>query len=658
MLNPGSPSSSVGPDTAVGRRHQQQQQHEQQQHRELCGAWENPTLGGEAVHHQCSAAANGVGGNNCTIEHHEFDTINEATVFERTEAGQLLPNHRPHDNLVSGSGEPNATLGRESVITAPTTRVTNTPTQPRNRIPASLAWSLQQAEAQLYYQHHLMGARSAGTVGPHPCVPWGPASSSMLWMNGSAPPNCIPLAVTIDMALFMHLVDTYSTSGDNLKRMRLCSLMQFMIEEFVPPLPTSHENRGNEDEDESGGFTYNLHLPWASDLDFVLLPASRRYERLLAPAKVAAGHHHHHPQQSDTSANPYQSESSGMSGRDDTEDTPNEDPDDDPVKSAAECVKLLELVSDYLTQRLPSGNVVQTRGTITTAPVVITSSRIPLITVGCREPTYDEFERQWCGTCGMGLDSQCSLHAPVQVQISLSGPLHTGLETSAYIAMMNQHFDCLRPLVLFVKHVLLCEDLISPYNGGISSYTLVLMVVSFLNQFYSADSWTEVPLGQLLLGFLLCSSDDEFNFTLRSADEELMETFKMDMLVILDPLSPHGENVNLGKSAWRWPSVTAALRSAKNSLLNGNWWGQKYGISVPTVWIAAKRAGHSDLSNGGPNTVGGGSNASATGTTRSSVEGGGMCRDVSVDDDEDEDDDEGATTIRSATSRATETCCN
>ncbi|KAF4663217.1 hypothetical protein FOL46_004871, partial [Perkinsus olseni] len=492
--------------------------------------------------------------------------------------------------------------------------------------------------------------------------------------------------VTIDMALFMHLVDTYSTSGDNLKRMRSCSLMQFMIEEFVPPLSTSHENRGDEGEDESGGvrrrplkclpfgsFTYNLHLPWASDLDFVLLPASRRYERLLAPAVLAAGHHHHHhpPQhQSDASANPYQIESSGMSGRDDTGDTPNEDPDDDPVKSAAECVKLLELVSDYLTQRLPPG-------TITTAPVVITSSRIPLITVGCREPTYDEFERQWCGTCGMGLESQCSLHAPVQVQISLSGPLHTGLETSAYIAMMNQHFDCLRPLVLFVKHVLLCEDLISPYNGGISSYTLVLMVVSFLNQFYSADSWTEVPLGQLLLGFLLwyggggdehdcdvhangdvercdtlvkeqvtlvlpdgsiltsfdasrliirplSSSDDEFNFTLRLADEELMETFKMDMLVILDPLSPHGENVNLGKSAWRWPSVTAALRSAKNSLVNGNWWGQKYGISVPTVWIAAKRAGHSDLSNGGPNTVGGGSNASATGTTRSSVEGGGM----------------------------------
>lgn len=29
------------------------------------------------------------------------------------------------------------------------------------------------------------------------------------------------------------------------------------------------------------------------------------------------------------------------------------------------------------------------------------------------------------------------------------------------------------------------------------------MVVSFLNQFYSADSWTGVPLGQLLLHFLM-----------------------------------------------------------------------------------------------------------------------------------------------------------
>lgn len=29
------------------------------------------------------------------------------------------------------------------------------------------------------------------------------------------------------------------------------------------------------------------------------------------------------------------------------------------------------------------------------------------------------------------------------------------------------------------------------------------MVVSFLNQFYSADGWVGAPLGQLLLGFLM-----------------------------------------------------------------------------------------------------------------------------------------------------------
>lgn len=74
----------------------------------------------------------------------------------------------------------------------------------------------------------------------------------------------------------------------------------------------------------------------------------------------------------------------------------------------------------------------------------------------------------------------------------------------------------------------------------------------------------------------------------------------------------------------------------------------RYGISVPTVWIAARRAGHSGAHNDiNTAAVGEESNASATGTTRSSVGAIGLCRDV----DDDVDDEEG-TTMRSSTSRA------
>lgn len=58
---------------------------------------------------------------------------------------------------------------------------------------------------------------------------------------------------------------------------------------------------------------------------------------------------------------------------------------------------------------------------------------------------------------------------------------------------------------------------------------------------YSGLTLTSFDASQLIIR-PLSSSDNTFNFTSReSADEEeLFDAFKMDMLVILDPLSPNG----------------------------------------------------------------------------------------------------------------------
>ncbi|EER03571.1 hypothetical protein Pmar_PMAR026246, partial [Perkinsus marinus ATCC 50983] len=157
--------------------------------------------------------------------------------------------------------------------------------------------------------------------------------------------------VTIDLAFFMHLVDTYSNSGDYFKRMRLCSMMQLMIDEFEPPSPSTRNGRPLPSDDAAdvkapgetrhslkclpfGSFTYNLHLPWASDLDFVLLPGSARYRRLLTPWVSVGGEYQHG--EASHYANSYQSESSGGVIVDESTSVGSID---DHVKAAAECVK-------------------------------------------------------------------------------------------------------------------------------------------------------------------------------------------------------------------------------------------------------------------------------------------------------------------------------
>ncbi|KAF4671904.1 hypothetical protein FOL47_001125 [Perkinsus chesapeaki] len=408
----------------------------------------------------------------------------------------------------------------------------------------------------------------------------------------SAETESIADRVTVDVGLFMHFVDSYSVSGDNLKRISLCNEIEHAITNFHPyNFPQSHIKTIV-----FGSYAYNLHLPWASDLDFVLIPSRQ--------------HHRHRGGGG--------SPSSTSSGASRSYETPS---------TAEDRLKLLYLVAQHLERRLSQGVLVST-------PVVIASSRVPLLTLQCKGPAQTAAEKKWCSTCDGGFSECCPLHSPVKVQISVAGPAHSGIETSAYVAMLCQHYDCLRPLVLVIKHILVCDGLVTPYDGGMSSYTLVLMVVSFLNQFYGNDGHRRAALGQLLLSMLYWyGGEDEpsveasyvdpsrqfkdkvhlimadgaclqsfsssrlairpvavephTHYCERSEDPILSSRFATDMMVILDPLALNGDYVNLGQSVWRWPAVAAAFRNARRSLECGGW----YGLATPTVWVAARRAG-------------------------------------------------------------------
>lgn len=74
---------------------------------------------------------------------------------------------------------------------------------------------------------------------------------------------------------------------------------------------------------------------------------------------------------------------------------------------------------------------------------------------------------------------------------------HTGINTTNYILQLKKDYPALEPLVLIIKQYLYCVLLNSSYTGGLASYSLVLMVASYL-KFYGKSSKN---LGTLLLGF-------------------------------------------------------------------------------------------------------------------------------------------------------------
>ena len=87
----------------------------------------------------------------------------------------------------------------------------------------------------------------------------------------------------------------------------------------------------------------------------------------------------------------------------------------------------------------------------------------------------------------------------VKVDISFNNV--TGLRTAQMIKRFKNQFPVLPPLVSVLKQFLLVRDLSTVYTGGLSSYCLILMIVSFL-QLHPRKITEDDNLGVLLLEFL------------------------------------------------------------------------------------------------------------------------------------------------------------
>ena len=88
----------------------------------------------------------------------------------------------------------------------------------------------------------------------------------------------------------------------------------------------------------------------------------------------------------------------------------------------------------------------------------------------------------------------------IPIDISIQDERHFGLQCVDLVKNFISQYESLKPLVLALKNILKQANLNDPYKGGISSYGLILMIVSFLQT--QKRSGLDISVSQNNLGKL------------------------------------------------------------------------------------------------------------------------------------------------------------
>ncbi|XP_043101384.1 terminal nucleotidyltransferase 4B [Puntigrus tetrazona] len=148
-----------------------------------------------------------------------------------------------------------------------------------------------------------------------------------------------------------------------------------------------------------------------------------------------------------------------------------------------------------------------------------------------------------------------------EVKVDISFNVQNGVKAANLIKDFKQQFPVLPYLVLVLKQFLLQRELNEVFTGGIGSYSLFLMVVSFLQMHYREDACSSNPnLGVLLIEFFELYGR-HFNYLKTGirikdggsyvAKEEIqkgmLDGYRPSMLYIEDPLQPGND---VGRSSY------------------------------------------------------------------------------------------------------------
>lgn len=157
-----------------------------------------------------------------------------------------------------------------------------------------------------------------------------------------------------------------------------------------------------------------------------------------------------------------------------------------------------------------------------------------------------------------------------QVKVDISFNMESGVQSAKLIKGFKRDYPVLEKLVLVLKQFLLQRDLNEVFTGGISSYSLILMCISFLQQHHQKPS-TSSNLGVLLIEFFELYGR-KFNYmkigiSVKSGryipkeelQREMIDGHRPSLLCIEDPLTPGND---IGRSSYGALHVKQAFEYA------------------------------------------------------------------------------------------------
>ncbi|XP_068424735.1 terminal nucleotidyltransferase 4B [Clinocottus analis] len=157
-----------------------------------------------------------------------------------------------------------------------------------------------------------------------------------------------------------------------------------------------------------------------------------------------------------------------------------------------------------------------------------------------------------------------------EVKVDISFNVKSGVKAARLIKEFKEKYPVLPYLVLVLKQFLLQRDLNEVFTGGIGSYSLFLMAVSFLQLHYREDVCSpNINMGVLLIEFFELYGR-HFNYLktgIRIKDggcyvakdevqKNMMDCYRPSMLYIEDPLQPDND---VGRSSYGAMQVKQAF---------------------------------------------------------------------------------------------------
>lgn len=159
-----------------------------------------------------------------------------------------------------------------------------------------------------------------------------------------------------------------------------------------------------------------------------------------------------------------------------------------------------------------------------------------------------------------------------QVKVDISFNMQSGVQSAELIKKFKRDYPVLGKLVLVLKQFLLLRDLNEVFTGGISSYSLILMCISFL-QLHPRGIYHETAnLGVLLLEFFELYGR-RFNYmkigiSIKNGgrympkddlQRDMVDGHRPSLLCIEDPLTPGND---IGRSSYGVFQVQQAFKCA------------------------------------------------------------------------------------------------